>query len=103
MFHYMSTIKEFGSFQTDIKKTGMIPSLVGVLFLNFMFLVLSVTVVTGSYRQFLDYIKTALAATVDAYKFVFEFLMTRLLPALGDLIETIKARFCQTCTPTPTP
>jgi hypothetical protein len=40
---------------------------------------------------------------LETYKAVFEFLKTRLLPALQDLAETIKELFCRECTPTPAP
>jgi hypothetical protein len=85
LFHFVCTLKEFGTFQTDITKSGTIASVVMVLFLNFVFLVLSMTVVTGSYTQFLSYLKIGL------------------LPALGHLVETVKARFCPACSPTPAP
>ncbi|HSR32334.1 MAG TPA: hypothetical protein VLY63_17365 [Anaerolineae bacterium] len=89
MFHYITTLKEFRFSQPDIKKTGLIASIVGVLFLNFMFLVLSIAVVTGSYPEFLDFLKSAVPGTVDAYKAALEFLKARLLPALDDLQETL--------------
>jgi hypothetical protein len=103
MFHYVCTLKEFSSFQSDIKQTGVIASLVGVFFLNFVFLVLAMTVVTGSYAQLLDDAKTALAAAVDTYRAALEFLMIRLLPGLGELVQTIEQLLCKTCTPTPGP
>jgi hypothetical protein len=103
MFHYVCTLKEFGLFQTDIRGSGLIPSLVAVFFLNFVFLILSVTVVTDGYTQFLDYAKIALAATADAYSVALTFLTTRLVPALGALIERVKVQFCPGCTPTPAP
>jgi hypothetical protein len=103
MFHLVGTLREFRPFQTDIKKTGLIASFVAVLFLNFMFVVLSVAVVTGSYAELLDYVKAALATTLDAYKAVLDFVTTRLLPILGDLVQTVKDLFCLECTPTPTP
>jgi hypothetical protein len=93
MFHLLCSLKEFGSFQSDVKKTGLIPSVVGVLFLNLMFLVLSVVVVTDSYAELVDSAKTAVAAMVDAYKVAWEYLRTDLLPTLGDLIEAIKDWF----------
>jgi hypothetical protein len=102
-FHLVCTVKEYGSFQTDIKTTGYVPSFVGVIFLNFVFVFLSLIVVTGSYSQFLDYAKTAWAATVDSYKWAFEFLMTSVVPTLADLWQAIRELFCATCTPTPTP
>lgn len=102
-FHLVCTVKEYGSFQTDIKTTGYIPSFVGVIFLNFVFVFLSLVVVTESYSQFLDYAKTAWAATVDSYKWTFEFLMTSVVPTLADLWQAIRELFCATCTPTPTP
>jgi hypothetical protein len=103
MFHYISTLKEFRFSQPDIKKTGWIASFVGVLFVNIMFLVVSIAVVTGSYAQFREYLKSAGAATVDAYKAAFDFLMTRIVPFLGGLIEAIIELFCKECRSTPAP
>lgn len=101
VFHLMCTVKEYGTFQTDIKKTGIIASLVGVLFLNIMFVILCVAVVTGSYAEFWAAIKAAIGTSVEAYKTVFEFSKTHLLPGLGELIESISSRFCENCTPAP--
>jgi len=103
VFHYVATLREFGSFQTDITKSGIIPSLVLVIFLNFMFLVLTVTVVTGSYAEFLEYVKVALGTTVDAYKAAFEFLETQLLPAARDLIQRLIDLLCQMFASAPAP
>ncbi len=103
MFHVACTVMEFGSFQKDIKKTGWIASIVLVLFLNFMFVLLSVAVVTGSYAELVDYAKAAGATTVDTYKAALDFLKTSLLPMVGDWIQALKDLFCLQCTPTPTP
>jgi hypothetical protein len=103
VFHYAMTIREFGSFQKDISSTGLIPSLVLVLFLNFMFLVLSVTVVTGSYTEFVEYVKVALETTVDSYQAAFEFLKTQLLPAARDLIQRLIDLFCEMFASAPAP
>lgn len=88
VFHYITSFREFRLSQPDIRETGFIPSIVGVLFMSFMFLVLSLTVVTGSYSEFLDYIQASLATTVDAYEAAFEFLRGHLLPVLEDLTRT---------------
>jgi hypothetical protein len=101
MFHCLSSIKEFRFSQDDITRTGYIPSIVGVLFLSFLFLVLSVTVVVGSYSEFLGYLEIAFVAMIDAYKAAFEFLTTLLLPWIGGLMEIIANLNCETCTPTP--
>ncbi len=103
VFHLLCTLREYSTIQTDIKKPGLIPSLVAVLFLNFMFLLLCVTVVVGSYTELLEYAKAAFWTTVDAYKAAFEFLKAKALPTISKLIEAIGDRFCRTCTPTPIP
>lgn len=103
MFHYVSTLKEFRFSQPDIKKTGWVASVVSVLFLNFMFLVVSIAVVTGTYAQFWEYLKSAAATTVDAYKAAWDFLVTRILPFLSGLIQSIIRLFCPDCTRSPTP
>ncbi len=103
VFHLLCTLKEYSSIQTDIKKSGVIPSLFAVLFLNFLFLLLCVTVIAGSYAELLEYVKAAFWTSVDAYGVAYEFLTTELLPAAGKLVKAISDRFCRTCTPTPTP
>jgi hypothetical protein len=103
VFHLLCTLREYSTIQTDIKKSGLIPSLFAVLFLNFLFMLLCVTVVVGSYTELLEYAKAAFWTTVDAYNGALEFLTTRALPALGKLIKAIGDRFCRTCTPTPIP
>lgn len=103
VFHLLCTLKEYGAFQTDIKKSGLVPSLFAVLFLNFMFLLLCVTVVAGSYGELCEYGKAAFGTTVTAYKVASEFLTTELLPATGKLMEAIVDRLCRTFTPTPAP
>ena len=103
MFHLVCTLKEFRPSQPDIKKTGLIASFIAVLFLNFMFVVLSVAVVTGSYAELVDYFKAAAATTVDTYKAALDFVKTRLLPILEDLVQMVKDLFCLECTPTPSP
>lgn len=103
MFHYLSSLREFRFSQTDLKKTGFIPSIVVVLFLNFMMLVLSLTVVIGSYAEFWEYLKSAVATTVAAYTAVLDWTKTRVLPFLEELMQTILGWFCEDCTPTPAP
>lgn len=98
VFHYASTLREFRLSQSDISRTGLIPSIVGVLFLSFMFLVLCVTVVIGSYAEFLDYLKVSLAATVDAYTAAFGFVKTNVVPLLQDVLGTSSGQSCQDCT-----
>ena len=103
VFHYVTSLKEFRFSQSDIKKTGYLSSIVGVLFSSFMMLVLSLTVVTGSYAGFLEYLKTAVATTIEAYTAAYAWLMTKLVPFLDNLLQTILGRVCQDCTPTPIP
>ena len=88
VFHYITSLREFRLSQPDIKETGLLPSIVGVLFTSFIFLVLSVTVVVGSYAEFLDFLKASLATTVDTYAAVFGFVKTHLLPFLQELMAT---------------
>jgi hypothetical protein len=103
VFHYATSLKEFRFSQPDIKKTGYLSSIVGVLFVNFMMLVLSLTVVTGSYAGFLEYLKTAVVTTMEAYTTAYEWLTTKLVPFLDNLLQTILGKVCRDCTPTPTP
>lgn len=103
MFHYVCSIKEYRLAQPDIKEVGFIPSFAVMLFLNLAFLIVSIVVVTGSYADLWAYIKTAALATVDGYKVAYAWVTTRLLPFLGDLIQSLLGRYCETCTPTPMP
>lgn len=103
VFHYVTSLKEFSFSQPDIKKTGYIPSIVGVAFVNFMMLVLSLAVVTGSRVAFWDYLKTAVSATMEAYTAAYEWITTKVVPFLEELLQTIRGEVCQDCTPTPTP
>ena len=103
LFHSVCTLREFRPSQPDIKKTGLIASFVAVLFLNFMFVVLSVAVVTGSYAELVDYAKAAGVAALDAYRAALDLLKNQVLPIVGDLVQTVKDLFCLQCTPTPTP
>jgi hypothetical protein len=103
IFHSVCTLKEFHLKQTDITKTGVIASFIAVLFMNFMFVVLIVAVVTGAYAEFWDYLKASLPAAVDAYQAVLDFAQTRVLPMVSDWIQTLQDQFCLQCTPTPTP
>jgi hypothetical protein len=87
-FHLATTLKEFRpSKQDDIKEVGLIPSLVGVLFLNVIFVVLSIAVVTGSYEELWASVKTAATGTLNAYQAAYVFLTERLLPGGGDLVQ----------------
>jgi hypothetical protein len=54
--------------------------------------VISLTVVIGSYSAFLESLKSAVAATVDAYQAAFEFLVASVLPFLEGLVQTITER-----------
>jgi hypothetical protein len=103
VFHLACTFREFRFSRTDIKKTGRIASALAVVFLNAMFAVASVTVVTEAYAEFWAYLKAALPATQDAYQAVLDFAQTRVLPMASDWIQTLKDQFCLQCTPTPTP
>lgn len=103
LFHLVCTCQEFRFYQTDIKKTGRIASVIAVFFLNSMFVVLIVAVVTGAYAEFLDYLKATLPATVAAYQAVLDFSKTQVLPMVGNWIQTLRDSFCLQCTPTPTP
>jgi hypothetical protein len=103
MFHLVCTVQEFRLSQPDIKGTGRIASIIAVLFLSFMFVLLSVAVVTGSYAELVDYGKAALATTQDAYQAVLDFAQTRVLPMVSDWSQTLKDQFCLQCTPTPAP
>jgi hypothetical protein len=86
MFHLVCTLQEFRLSQPDIKQSGRIASILVVLFLSFMFVLLSVAVVTGSYTELVDYGKAALETTADAYQAVLDYARTRLLPRVADWI-----------------
>lgn len=102
-FHFVSTCKEFGPFQKDVKTTGRIASVILVAFLNFVFVVLALTVVTGAYSEFVDYLQDAWPTTKAAYQTVFDVIETRVVPVVMPWIQRFKDVFCVDCTPTPTP
>jgi hypothetical protein len=103
MFHFVCTLHEFRFYQPDIKTTGYIGSTIAVLFLNFMFLLLCVAVVTSSYPQLWETVKLALATTVEAYQASYEFLRTYLPPLAKNLFQFVLEVVCPHCTPTPAP
>lgn len=88
-FHIVTTCKEFRPAQPDIKKVGLITSIVAVLSLNLMFLVFSIAAVTGSCAEWWVYVKDAATATVGAYQAAYIFLTERLLPGVGDLVQWV--------------
>jgi hypothetical protein len=92
IFHYLTSLREFSLAQPDIQKTGILPSLVAVLFINLSFFVLSLVVVTGSYAAFLDYLKTASQTMFALYADAYEFLVNRGIPALAGLLGEIRER-----------
>jgi hypothetical protein len=61
-----------------------------------VFLVLCVAVVTGSYAEFLDYLKASLTRSGEYHKLAFEFMKTDLLPALqesGGFFRLVQSRW----------
>lgn len=102
-FHTTNAIIELTRGQDDIKKVGWLPSLGGLLFMNLLVLVLCIAVVTGSYAELWAYVRTAAAATVDAYRAAYEYVQTQLLPLVGDLTDIVRDELCDGCTPTPVP
>jgi hypothetical protein len=90
-FHVVCTLKEFSYRQTDIRTIGLISSLVIVLFLSFVFLVLSVTVVIGSYAQFVDYVRSVSMGLVDTYQAAIGLVTEDVLPFLRDRIQSFRS------------
>ncbi len=88
--HILCTLKEFRASQPDIRDLGLIVSFVTTLFLNFLFVLLSITVVTGRYAEFLAYVKSTFPVAVDAYKASFAWLKEHVPPALQALRQVIK-------------
>lgn len=100
-FHLVTTVKEFHPRQDDLRKEGLIPSFGIVLFLNLIFVILSIVVVTGSYAELWAYVKAAAAATGGAYLAFYEFVRDRALPALGQLLQWLADQFSGGSTPAP--
>jgi hypothetical protein len=90
VIHLATTAKEFRFSQPDIKNSGLIVSLVTVFFISFMFLVLSIAVVTESYAEYWNYVKTAFAAGLDIYRASFEWIKTAVPQAIGSISQRIK-------------
>ncbi len=90
MLHLLTSINEFGGHQTDLTGTGMIVSVFSVLYLNFMFIVLSIAVVTGSYAEYWSYVKTAFATAAEYYQAIWAWLTVNVPLALDALRQTLK-------------
>jgi hypothetical protein len=98
-FHYVCLIREFSPRQTDFQSTGMAFSMVMVLFLNLLFLVFTLAVVTNSYADLWPYVKDALRRTGEAYRIAMEVLKTHILPAARSLFYRFLLLFCPECAP----
>jgi hypothetical protein len=84
-FHYASLIAwEFRLSQDDFTSTGVIFSVVVTIFLNIVFLVVILGIVTGNCTGIVDYFKNAFDRTVEAYSAAIEFLQTRVIPATSE-------------------
>ena len=84
-FHYASLLVwEFRPSQPDFRSTGVIFSMVVTAFLNIVFLVVILGIVTGNYTGILDYFKNAFDRTVEAYLSALELLGTGVLPAISE-------------------
>lgn len=90
MLHILCTLKEFRPSQSDIRDLGLIVSFVTTLFLNFLFVLLSITVVTGRYAEFLAYVKSSFPVAVEGYKASFAWLKEHVPPALQALRQVIR-------------
>jgi hypothetical protein len=85
-FHLVGLLKEFSPRQTDLKKLGLVFSTVFVFFLNVLFLLVILVVVTGSYGALLPYFRSGLVRTVAAYRTTLEFLQAQVWPRVRDLL-----------------
>jgi len=84
-FHYVRVIKNLHGEQSDITKTGTIFSAVVLVFLNLVFLVIILAVVTGNYSSILEYFKASFERTKEAYKVAYETIQSVQLPNLEGL------------------
>jgi hypothetical protein len=90
MLHLLTSIIEFHGDQTDLKDIGMIVSFFSILYLNFMFIVLSIAVVTDTYAEYWTYVKTAFATAVEYYQAIWAWLKVTVPPALDALRQALK-------------
>lgn len=90
MLHLLTSIVEFHGGQTDLTNTGMIVSFFSILYLNFMFIVLSIAVVTNSYAEYWTYVKTACATAGEYYQAIWAWLKATIPPALDALRQALK-------------
>jgi len=84
-FHYIRVIKDLRGKQSDITKTGTIFSAVVLVFLNLVFLVIILAVVTGNYSSILEYFKASFERTKEAYEVAYEAIQSVQLPNLEGL------------------
>lgn len=101
MLHFIGLFKEFRLRQTDIRKTGILCSVVTVFFLNVLLVVVTAAVVASDYAGLLDYVRVGATRSLENYQVVLEFGQSRVLPAIGNVVERFRGGACPDCTPTP--
>ena len=69
-FHYLGLVREFRPRGDDIKRAGLVFSIGVTLFLNLVFLVLSVGVILNDYEVIAGYFDGALARVPETYQAV---------------------------------
>jgi hypothetical protein len=86
-FHYGGLVQDFHFKQTDLKDKGIVFSIIVIFVFNVVWLVIILSVVTGSYSSILVYFENVFARTQALYALILEGLRTGEFPTLKDLIE----------------
>jgi hypothetical protein len=84
-FHYVRLIKDLRVKQTDITSTGCFFSFVFAIFMNLIFLLLILTVVTGGYSRLPEYVQASWNRTKAAYAAAYQAITTLQIPDLKGL------------------
>jgi hypothetical protein len=90
-------LKHFDYRQTDLKKVGWVFSTVMIFFLNFVYVVAILVVVTDSYAELGDFVMACVATTKEFYVTAWHFLRDKLVPWLKELGQRIGLLLCKEC------
>jgi hypothetical protein len=82
-FHCVQVINSLRVEQTDITKTGTIVSVPLLVFLNLIFLVVILAVVSGNYGGILDYFQASWERTKEFYNWAIELVKSFTLPEVA--------------------
>lgn len=88
--HYVTVVKQFRLYQTDIKNTGRIFSTTITLLFTLIWLVIILCVVTNNYAGIVTYFKSSGIRAMAMYKAIPNWWQITILPALKWIWENLK-------------